>query len=259
MKGVILRIHPTAQIIDLTHQIPPGDVWRGAFEIWRASMYLPEKTVILGVVDPGVGTERRPIAIEMHNRTVVGPDNGLFTLLLAADASSAAIQIQSDFELPWETRRTFHGRDVFAPAAAHLAAGRPLSDLGDPIEDPIQIEIPTMDISEGEIEGQVVHVDGFGNLVTNIGIFHTQGKQLSLQPWLTEIDSIPLDQAGSRVILPDRRELAILGSFGDVGGEEPLAYIGSSGLLEIGVNGGNAARTFGLRVGSKVNLHTKKG
>jgi S-adenosylmethionine hydrolase len=259
MKGVIHRFHPTAQIIDLTHQIPSGDVRRGAFEIWRASRYLPDKTILVGVVDPGVGTERRPIAIEIPNRTFVGPDNGLFTLMLPDDEPTAAVQIRADFELPWEISRTFHGRDIFAPAAAHLAAGLPLSDLGEPIEDPIQIQIPTMVISDAEIQGEVLHVDGFGNLVTNIGIILTKGKWMIVQPWRTKGDPIQLDQASSQAILPDGQKLPVLGSFGEAGHGDALAYIGSSGNLEIGINGGSAAETFGLQVGSKVFLQTLKG
>ncbi len=232
---------------------------RGAFEVWRASRYLPDKSILVGVVDPGVGTARRPIAIEMHNRTLVGPDNGLFTLMLATDEPTAVVQIRGDFELPWESSHTFHGRDIFAPAAAHLAAGMPLSDLGESIEDPIQIQIPTMEISDAEIQGEVLHVDGFGNLVTNIGIIHDKGKWMVLQPWRIEGDPIQLERASSRAILPDGQKLPFLRSFGDAGHGDPLAYIGSTGNLEIGINGGSAAKTFGLQVGSKVFLQTIKG
>jgi S-adenosylmethionine hydrolase len=255
MKSVILKIHPDVDLIDLTHAIPPGDVRRGAFELWRAASYLPPGAIILGVVDPGVGTERKAIALDFGEFKAVGPDNGLFSYLLFERELHAAVRLSSAEVRLANVSGTFHGRDVFAPAAAHLARGLQLSAFGPLLTRVAKLEPPELaETSDGSIRGEIIHRDHFGNLVTSIGRIVEEGRALRLADWTGRGLSRKLARSAGRLVLPDGTQLSLGHTFADVPVGELLAYTGSTGLLEIAANGGDASAVLGLNPGTIVRL-----
>ncbi len=172
MKGVILSIAPQVRLVDLTHSVPPQDVRRAALILMNAAPYFPPDTVHLAVVDPGVGTERRPIAVRTGRGTFVGPDNGLFSFVLAEMETWTAVELREPaYRLPLVST-TFHGRDIFAPAAAHLASGVPVEALGPVVNNLATLPLPRLEIGESSLEGEILYADRFGNLVTSIGRFY---------------------------------------------------------------------------------------
>ncbi len=240
MKGTILSIHPGARLLDVTHEIAPQDVMEAAFVLSQAVPYFPAGTVHLVVVDPGVGTKRRPVALRHGGHCFVGPDNGLFALLLRGDVPEELVVL--DRPAFWRTRdvsATFHGRDVFAPVAAHLVAGRRLDEVGSPTErlQPLHWALPIAD--EQGIRGWVVHVDHFGNAITNIPhdlfVQTRQGRPIKCF-------------AGNAILT------AVHPTYGAVERSEPALLFGSSAFLEIAVNAGNASRLLDIRKGTPVNI-----
>jgi S-adenosylmethionine hydrolase len=243
--AVMARLAPNARIMDLTHAIPPQDVLRGALTLAQSVRFLPAGAVILGVVDPGVGTERRPVAIETGRgpHLMVGPDNGL--LSLAWDEVGGvlrAVEILSPDVILEPVSATFHGRDVFAPAAAHLATSKPLELLGPPVDPSglVRVRVPEPEVEPGRIDGEVLAVDRFGNL------------QLSVRP-------AHLDAAGIE------RELAIetahgtvsvrrAETFGEVAEGEHAAIVDSSGWVALVLNRGSAAESLGLAAGDPISI-----
>ncbi|KPK90190.1 MAG: hypothetical protein AMJ88_16500, partial [Anaerolineae bacterium SM23_ 63] len=151
MKGVINGIAPHANMIDLTHSVPPGDIHKAAFELYQAVSYFPLGTIFLVVVDPGVGTARRPVALSWPERICVGPDNGIFTYLLATRGEPTSVELRSSAYRLKEVSNTFHGRDIFAPAAVHLACGVELEELGPPAKDLFRIPLPRLELIEGPL------------------------------------------------------------------------------------------------------------
>lgn len=255
MKAVILKIHPAVQFIDLTHAIPPGDIRRGAFELWRVAGYLPAGAVLLGVVDPGVGTERKAIALDLGELKAVGPDNGLFSYLLFERELQAVVSLTSPDVRLANVSDTFQGRDVFAPAAAHLARGLQFSTFGPRLSRLVELEAPELsEESNRLIRGEIIHRDHFGNLITSIGRIVEQGPELRLVDWTGRGLTRKLIRATSALILPDGTQLPLGRTFGDVPIGEPLAYTGSTGLLEIAVNNGDASAALGLKPGTIVHL-----
>ena len=251
MKAVILRETPGTDLIDLTHQIPPGDVGCAAFRLWQAAPYLPKGSLVLAVVDPGVGTPRRAIAANLGGLRCVGPDNGVFTYLFATRSHGALVEI----ELPHAgASSTFHGRDVFAPAAARLCAGLPLERLGPPVQDPVLIPMPRLSVDGERIAGEVMVIDRFGNAVTSIGSLRTDADGVVLAPWLPISGGARLRGAAFQVVLATAEGIRLARTFGDVPRGSPLAYIGSDGLLEIAVNGGRAADVLSITVGDRLGL-----
>ena len=229
LKGVLASSAPGALLLDITHDVPAQDVESGRLALARCWRRFPSGTVHLAVVDPGVGSARRALAVASDGRFLVGPDNGLLSpALLIAGARVV------DLPIPASAAATFHGRDVFAPAAAALATGTPLEDLGRPIEDPIMRRTPEAHRRiDGCIEGQVIAVDRFGNAITNL--VGRLGGTLEL----------------NGTMLPVRR------SYADVDTGAPAALVGSTGLIEIAVREGSGAERFGLHRGSKVVLHPR--
>ena len=252
LKGVLTTLAPQANLIDISHEVPRGDVQAGAFMLWQAMPYMPPNTVFLCVVDPGVGSSRRGVAAKWPSQTCVGPDNGLFSYLVARDGFPKAIEL-------WDPQvsTTFHGRDIFAPAVAHIATGSDLSDLGPPVELEVSLPPPKLAVSDGTIEGEIVHVDPFGNSITSIGVLHPEGGHISLEPWLGQDSKAQLPARNLVATLPDGTELPLVRTFSDVADGQGLAYVGSSGLLEIGVNRGSAATTFKLKLGQPIQLIDK--
>jgi S-adenosyl-L-methionine hydrolase (adenosine-forming) len=269
LKGIVARIAPAARLVDLTHEIPRGDVRQAAFRLWQALPHMPQGTVFLAVVDPGVGTARRPLAVASGGFSFVGPDNGIFTYLLAGRKDARAVQI-ARLDTLVRSRRvpaarrwalnasdTFHGRDIFAPAAGLLASGVRLERLGPEASDPVMIPWPRLVVSEakGSVKGEALLADRFGNIITSIGRLARARNSVRLEPWVPAGCS-PLDLPSDSLMvrLQNGIELPLGRTFGAVLPGSPLAYIGSDNLLEIAVNQGNASESLGLSVGSEIGL-----
>lgn len=242
MKGVILSICPHAQIIDITHSIPPQQIHAAVRVLAQAVPYFPPSTIHLVVVDPEVGmATRRPIALETAHGRFVGPDNGLFGLVWQHGHSIGAVRgvhlNQPNFWLPRRSA-TFHGRDVFAPVAAHLANGVDLAMLGDVLCAPYYLELPTPTCTATAITGTIIAVDHFGNCISNI-------------------TAPMLDQLGARdtlrVTLGDTRlHLPIQHTYADVPSGCAVAVISSDDTLEVAIRAGHASHTYQIGVGTPV-------
>jgi S-adenosyl-L-methionine hydrolase (adenosine-forming) len=233
MKGVVLSRCPDAAIVDLSHDVSPHDVLEVALFVAAAVPYFPPGTVHVVVVDPGVGTARRPLAARCGDQFVVGPDNGFATLLWESHPPSEVREITS-FEPPaGQVSATFHGRDVFAPVAAALASGADLSQLGPVLVEPVRLSIPRPRFEEGRWLGEVIHIDRFGNAMTNL-----RQAELGGQPYLVQAAGAELG--------------SIRRTYGDAAPGEALALFGSAGYLEIAVNQGRADEAPGLQVGDPV-------
>jgi S-adenosylmethionine hydrolase len=228
VKGVLLSLAPGVTLVDLSHAIPPGDVAAGAYVLERCWAGFPTGSIHLAVVDPGVGTSRAGLAIGAAGHFFVGPDNGLLGgVARAADSAVVALPV------PAGASATFHGRDLFAPAAAALARGEPIESLGAAFPQLPHLLTSAVPHHEGKVVvGEVIHVDRFGNLVTNLTPDLVPGYAV------LEADSLPIGTLRS--------------TFGDVDPGSLVAYLGSGGTIEIGVRDGSAARRLGLGVGGKV-------
>ena len=240
MKGVILDINPNARIIDLTHAIPPQDIYEAAFSIDAAYRYFRKGTIHIIVVDPGVGSDRQAIVSHIDDAFFVCPDNGVLSYLLHGVENqgrhaidSVAIQ-NSAYCLP-EVSNTFHGRDIFAPVAAHLSLGVPLDDIGPAVQTLVQLPIPKIDSSGDTLIGQIIKIDRFGNLITNI-------SKGTFEAFLN--DNVTYEISAGNVNLS-----RLNSAYADSKIGEPLAIMGSLALLEIAVNGGNAEKQLGLKRG----------
>ena len=242
MKGVIAGICPDAAVVDITHDLSPMAVGEAAFLLGCAYPYFPAGTVHLAVVDPGVGSRRRPLAARCGDHLFVGPDNGIMTYALADAAEWQAVAITNPQCRLNDVSATFHGRDVFAPAAAHLAAGMSLEALGPAVKDPVLLDLPTPRETGRGLEAHVLHVDRFGNLITDL-------KREHLARWLGGEDPqgviIEAGQGSLRGI-KDCYEAVAEGRL--------LALIGSAGRLEIAVNCGRASDRLALTQGNSILL-----
>jgi hypothetical protein len=240
MKGVILGICPGAQLVDLTHTITPQNILEGAFALWRAYSFFPPGTVHLAVVDPGVGTQRRPLAARIGEHFFVGPDNGLFTPIYEdAHRNNWNVEIihltNEKYWLP-AISQTFHGRDIFSPVAAHLANGIPLSDLGLAIQNPIRIQLPKPEKTANGWIAHVTVVDVFGNCTTDLPAKEVIGsKDISFQVHGQTIHGL-------------------VDSYGHKEPGELVALVDSESFIEIAVVNGSAAQILGLKVGDVVEV-----
>ncbi len=235
MKGVILGIHPNATIIDATHDLEPFRVLEAAFVIRGIADHFPRGTIHVAVVDPGVGTERRGIVLQCGGSLFVGPDNGVFSFLLG-DIVGNIREITNHDLMRGQVHPTFHGRDLFAPVAAHLSLGTDPADVGRVVADPVILAIPPVRTTPGGLEGEVIHVDRFGNLCTNI-------------------ESGMLERTEATVVVGENAISGIARYFGEVPGGALLALVNSFGFLEIAVNRGNAAAALGLGVHAAVTVN----
>lgn len=240
MKGKILGIAPHARLVDITHAIPPGDIAAGAFALEQCWQHFPQGTLFLGVVDPGVGTSRKAIALRAAGRFFVGPDNGLFSSVPAEHIREITNAEVADFY----ASNTFHGRDIFAPAAAHLAAGKTALERLGPVLPDLH-RLPLLEPSEENelVLGAVRYIDHYGNAITNLPGDRFPPEEVGGME-LTE----PSSSGQTEAVLPAGR------TFGDAAPGEALAYVGSGGLWEIAVNGGSAAERFSLKPGAMVSL-----
>lgn len=243
MKAVIVGIAPDARLIDISHDIPPQDIMAGAWVVRNAAFLFPPGTVHVVVVDPGVGTPRHPIALKVKDQYFVGPDNGIFSLFFDEFEYEAVKLNNSDFWRNGEMSKTFHGRDVFAPVTAHLSNGVSLQEIGEPIDDLVTYHWAVPIADKDGLQGWVVHIDRFGNLITNIS---------------RDLIDEHLKKKEVKIYVGNTMLQEIVSTFGDVEEGEPAAFIGSSGMLEIGINKGNAARMLSVDKGAQISIVLQK-
>jgi hypothetical protein len=226
VNGAILSVNPAATLVDITHEIPPQDVAAGAFTLLAAYKTFPAGTIHVAVVDPGVGSKRRPIIVSANEQFFVGPDNGLFTYIYDREPSHRTFHVTADRYFRPEPSTTFHGRDIFAPVAAALSNGVAPEEFGAEIDD--EVRLPSL-----ETPLRIIHIDRFGNCVTNITKEFLKSQTLIIN---------------GRTICEFRR------FYGEGDAATLFAIWGSAGFLEISVNGGSAAKVLGVRRGDKVSL-----
>lgn len=237
MKGVIYGIAQDVEVVDLSHDIPPHDILAGSLFLAGALPYFPDGAIHVVVVDPGVGTERRPIVLSAGGQIIVCPDNGLPTLFIREHPIDLVRLISNPRFMRETISATFHGRDIFAAAAARLARGEPFEEIGEDLDSVVTLDIARpREGPQGVVLGEIIHVDRFGNLVTNIHRSLISGRF-----------------SGS-VVAGGHRLGEIHRTYGDVSSGAPLALFGSSGYLEIAVNGASAAEALGLTKGRAVEL-----
>lgn len=246
MKGVVLSIEPDAQLVDITHDVAPQNVASGAWILAASYRYFPRGTVYACVVDPGVGSARHPIALHAGDWYFVGPDNGLFSYVLAEQPLHEVVILENPEYRLAQVSSTFHGRDIFAPAAAHLAHGVPLGELGTKLDlaalQRLESGVPTRE--GGRIDAQVLHVDNFGNLITNI--------PLSLVPDLFSCRGVQLTFVEGGNVVTERRRFFSDVSAGEKSEARPFIYGDSSGYVGVAVRNGNAARALHVGYGSSI-------
>jgi len=241
LKGVILKINPDVTIVDITHNVTPFDLLDGALAIGSAYSYFPPKTIHVVVVDPGVGTERRPLLVSAQNQYFIAPDNGVLSVIYEREHETLVVRhanVEHYYLHP--VSKTFHGRDIFASVASWLSKGWQTPSMGDEISDYKKFSIPRPKESDGALKGVILRADAFGNLITN---FRSEdlpesafnGGAINLQVGTHQV---------ARLV-----DTYAIGSNG-----EAIAYVGSSGYIEIGVNKGSAARTLNLGRGTPVIL-----
>lgn len=244
MKGVILNICPDAQIVDLTHEIEPQDITGGALALWGGFRYFPKGTVFCAVVDPGVGTQRRAIAIATPEHFFVGPDNGLLWWAISESGIVSVVELRNSAYFLPVISRTFHGRDIFAPVAAHIAKGVLLNEFGSPLKPSELVQLPPFrpQICDRFIKAEVVHIDRFGNAITNLREedFVSWLKSFNRRDWQAKIHGIVFETLHQ--------------SYAEVLPQTPLLLFNSYSLLEVAVNQGNAAEQLGIRKGDSLEI-----
>jgi len=241
LKGVILKINPDVTIVDITHNITPFDLLDAALAIGSAYSYFPPKTIHVVVVDPGVGTERRPLLVSAQNQYFVAPDNGVLSVVYERETEGLVVRhanVEHYYLQP--VSKTFHGRDIFAPVASWLSKSWQTPSMGDEISDYKRFSIPRPKDADGALKGAVLRTDAFGNLITNF-------RSEDLPESALKDGAIKL-QVGTQLVS------RLVDTFARGNNGEPIAYLGSSGYLEIGVNKGSAARILILGRGTQVIL-----
>ena len=236
MKGVIVGINPAASIIDLSHEVPPQDILTGALILRSAVAFFPPGTIHVAVIDPGVGSDRRAILVETATSLLVGPDNGLLSLAAPSDSVQRVIHLTNRHYFLPHVSQTFHGRDVFAPVAAHVSRGVPVEDCGPSVTSMEQLTLPAVDRDTAQIAGRAIAIDRFGNIVTNI----------------TAADLLPFSMGRLSVSIGPVQIHGLASTYASVPVGAVTALINSWGLLEIAVRNGSAAQQLGVQRGSLV-------
>jgi S-adenosylmethionine hydrolase len=237
MKGVMLGIHPALTFVDLSHDVPPQDIMAGALVLRSAAPFFPSGTIHLAVVDPGVGSRRRPILVETRDAIFIGPDNGLLSLAAPLDAVVRVVHLtNTQWFLPQQSH-TFHGRDLFAPVAAHIARGVAPEQCGETVPTMERIDLPPVITQPDGLVGCVVYIDHFGNLITNIAA----------------TDLRPFPKETLLVSIGNVRISGITDTYAAVAVAAPVALLNSWGMLEIAVRNGSAAQRFAVHVGQRVH------
>ncbi|MGD6852644.1 MAG: SAM hydrolase/SAM-dependent halogenase family protein [Candidatus Bathyarchaeia archaeon] len=239
MKGAIYTINPQAKIVDITHEVDKFNVRMGAFVLASAAPYFPEGTVHVAVVDPGVGTARRAIVVQTKSSCFVGPDNGVLMLAAKKQGIQHIYELANPkFRLP-QVSSTFHGRDIFAPAAAHLEMGVQPAEFGPEISEAVTQSFGQVQHQNGCLVGKVLHIDGFGNVITNI---HPDE--------LPPISSLKVKLADNHLEAP------VAKAYGETEPQQPIALVGSHGFLEVALNQGSAKERYGVKIGDRVEVAT---
>lgn len=236
MKGVIARVAPAARVVDLVHEVPPQDVRAAAVALWMAYRYFPKRTIFVAVVDPGVGTRRRVLAAETAAGVFLAPDNGVLGLVLRESPPRRVVSVTERRYWLRDISATFHGRDIFAPVAGHLARGVAVARLGPTVPGWVRLPFAPPVRREGGCAGVVLLVDRFGNMMTNI-----PGS------WV---------EAGDAVLVRGRRVAGLAQAYGDVPPGSAVGVVGSAGTVEVAVNKGNAAKRFRLKAGDVVEVRS---
>jgi hypothetical protein len=242
IKGVILGILPWAQIVDISHAIAPQAILDAGYVLATAAPYFPRGTVHVVVVDPGVGTERRPLAVLTERAVYIGPDNGVFSRVYGDENVQSIRQLTNPaYRLPLISN-TFHGRDIFAPAAAHIAGGIPPHSLGPEVADPVRLVIPQPQrLADGSLRGEIIYVDHFGNLISNVPVAWLGGRA----EWRFEIGGVVIDGFHS--------------TYGRVAVNQAVVLGGSEGLIEVGVRNNHAGAVLGLGRGARFSAQPTLG
>jgi S-adenosyl-L-methionine hydrolase (adenosine-forming) len=246
LKGVILKINPEVTIVDITHNVAPFDLLDGALAIGSAYSYFPPKTIHVVVVDPGVGTDRRPLLVSAENQYFVAPDNGVLSVIYERDQNVLVRHATAEHYYLQPISKTFHGRDIFAPVAAWLSKGWQPGSMGEPIEDFKRFALPRPKPAEGTLKGIVMRVDSFGNLVTNF-------RAEDMPETSTENGAATISMQ-----IGNQRVSRLVSTFAQGNAGEPIAYVGSSGYVEIAINKGNASRTLAIGRGAPVVVVDQK-
>ncbi len=235
MKGVLLTVNPDLNLVDISHLVPPRDIFTGAFTLGQACFRFPPGSIHLAVVDPGVGTGRKALAVSAGGHSFVAPDNGLLTYVLESQEEWTAYEITAEHYYCKPVSATFHGRDIFAPIAAWISRGIPLHQLGPELQNPVRLRIPAVKkVQDALIQGLIISVDHFGNLITNLK---------------------PEDVPRSFRILAGQKEItAIHGTYGEGKAGEVFVVPGSTGYLEIVAKDGSAASLLNLKGGAPVGV-----
>jgi S-adenosylmethionine hydrolase len=240
MKGVIASLAPKTRVVDLTHDLPPGDIRGGAFALAASHRFFPKGAIHLAVVDPGVGSRRRALAVQTAKGVFVGPDNGVLSWALAEEKIRAIHALENEAYFLQPVSGTFHGRDVFAPVAAYMSRGVPIQKFGPALKDFARLDWPEPRARRSGIEGEVVYIDRFGNAITNL-----EGRLLE-----------ECGRASCEVYAKRGGNCPVAAFYQAVPPQRPVALVGSSGYLEIAINGGSAAKALGVRIGTRVVLHS---
>jgi len=244
MKGVILSINPQCTIVDITHEIAPQNILAGSLSLAAACGCFPKGTIHVGVVDPGVGSSRRPVLIDTENYFFVGPDNGLFSFALSGEGAKKVYELSNTAYFRPHPCQTFHGRDIFAPAAAHLSKGVLPVYFGNPVYDPVMMTLPEpLGKGDAEAEGEIIHIDRFGNLITNLSRKFLAGF------------------AGRRAFYAEikgRTVAGLLETYAGAGEDELFCLFGSTGYLEISVKNKSAAALIDAKVGDTVRVECRR-
>jgi S-adenosylmethionine hydrolase len=243
MKGAILSANPHCQVVDVTHQIPPGDILRASFVLKNAYSCFPAGTVHLAVVDPGVGTRRRPLILQKGRHFFVGPDNGIFSEVLSVPGKGSGYEITREEFFRKPVSATFHGRDLFGPVAGYLSLGLPARKFGPRVSGFVRVEFPPLERGGDRLTGRVLWADPFGNLLTNIGR-DEYGPVLSERSW--------------RILGKGWRVENLSRTYGEGKPGTPLALFGSSGYLELAVNQGRAADKLRMKPGDPLVIRLRK-
>lgn len=243
MKGVMLRINPNLRFVDVSHQIPPQDIPEASFCLRSSYFYFPAGTIHLAVVDPGVGSGRRSLVVVTRDYLFVGPDNGLFSFTFSDPSFLGAYELKVRKYFLTSRGATFHGRDIFAPVAAWLSAGIPPQEMGPPVGDMVRLPVLQPRVGASDVEGEIVHIDRFGNLISNV------------------TEEVYGDLAGRcpgrriRIAVSAQEIEKIVRCYDEGCGEKPLALFNSSSLLEIFCKGSSAAKRLAVGKGGRIHLY----
>ena len=225
MKGVILSINQSVNVIDINHAIESHDIFSAAFSLKSSYKFFPKGTIHLVVIDPGVGSDRKPIVVKTDNYFFIGPDNGVFTFIYEESESYTVCLLENEKFFLKDLSTTFHGRDIFSPVAAHLSLGKSIKDFGNEVFNPRKIEVPESTFTENTLYGEIIYVDKFGNLITNI-----------------KHESIDIND---QIVVNNKHYLNVSDSYSVAKKGEVVAVCGSTGFLEIAVNCASALEFFG--------------